>query len=708
MSVAPPSGAIFEIGEVINNTYRVESILGRGGTSEVYKVRSETSGRVMALKVLRAEFSGNDDYTALMTREETIRDLRHPAIVQYFDTQRTNQGLVYLVMDYVDGPGLDEKLKSGGMDANALLTVAERISEGLDAAHTRNIIHRDLSPDNIILRGGDPADAIIIDFGIAKDTNPGAETIIGSEFAGKYSYAAPEQLSGTADARSDIYALGALLLATFRGEALDVGSNPAEIIENKARPLDVSGVPDRLAGLISRATDPDPAARFQSARDVLAYLRNGSAPNMNQPVAALDDLEKTVVRPAPGKPGASAKPSRGGLYVALLGLVLVAAGAAAYFLDLLSGTDGAEYTIADPFTFTAERLDGQAPTATGHIQSTEAQAELEALLQSVGGASDLELASGDVPSGWSADVIRATRAAIDLPEWRVSASGNRLSVVGTTDDPNQLDALHAALSPNAGDWSVEVTDNVTLKLALLPIEDVQAVMANHQTCGPLRLVDPPAGGYPGGATISVTGDFAGPADAISVDSALREIAGAREVSVDPVIRNAAICTVEPILPGTTQEAGIAMEYTYGQTGLPNLSGSFRVGENPVMDLVIPGSVRTGFLYVTVIDASGTAFHLLPNQLARQNDVAALRAGVEGPVTLRLAHPLVDASNDRLAFTVDGETELGLSLILIYRADSDIFAGLRPTSESVESFADAFEGVREQVISLDRAYLTTTR
>jgi serine/threonine-protein kinase len=187
---------IFKIGDVLNNTYRIEEVLGRGGTSEVYRARSEISGKVMALKALRSEFSRNEDFLALMTREEDMREIRHDAIVRYFDIQRTENGLVYLVMEFVDGPGLDSKIKEGGMSAADLMIVAKRVAEGLEAAHAKNIVHRDLSPDNIILRGGNPSDAVIIDFGIAKDTNPGAETVVGNEFAGKYAYAAPEQLGG--------------------------------------------------------------------------------------------------------------------------------------------------------------------------------------------------------------------------------------------------------------------------------------------------------------------------------------------------------------------------------------------------------------------------------------------------------------------------------------------------------------------------------
>ncbi|MEP0941123.1 MAG: serine/threonine protein kinase, partial [Rhizobiaceae bacterium] len=108
---------IFQPGDVLNNTYRIEAILGRGGTSEVYKARSEISGKVIAVKALRAEFASNEDFLVLMTREEDIRDIQHSAIVRYFDTQRMDNGVVYLVMDHVDGPGLDQKLKDGGLRA---------------------------------------------------------------------------------------------------------------------------------------------------------------------------------------------------------------------------------------------------------------------------------------------------------------------------------------------------------------------------------------------------------------------------------------------------------------------------------------------------------------------------------------------------------------------------------------------------------------
>jgi eukaryotic-like serine/threonine-protein kinase len=267
--IEPRPSDIFKPGQLINNTYRIEGVLGRGGTSEVYRARSEISGRIVAMKVLKSEFAGNEDYLVLMNREEAMRDIRHDAVVRYSENHRTADGHVYLIMDYVDGPGLHELLRKGGMPAEDLLVVCARVASGLAAAHARNIFHRDLSPDNIILRDGKPEQAVIIDFGIAKDASPGAQTITGGEFAGKYAFAAPEQLSGRADARSDIYALGALLLATFRGKPPDVGRNPMEVMRRKAEPVDTEGVPEPLKSLIDRMTHPDPDERLQSAEAVL-------------------------------------------------------------------------------------------------------------------------------------------------------------------------------------------------------------------------------------------------------------------------------------------------------------------------------------------------------------------------------------------------------------------------------------------------------
>ena len=164
-------------------------------------------------------------------------------------------------------------LERGGASPRDLLIVAHRVAEGLVATHARNIVHRDLSPDNIILRGGDPAQAVIIDFGIAKDASAGARTIVGNDFAGKYEYAAPEQMHGRAEPRSDLYALGASLLATFRGRVPDVGGSPGEVIAAQgAAARHRRACPSRCETLIDDLTQPDPARRPPSAAAVVAEI----------------------------------------------------------------------------------------------------------------------------------------------------------------------------------------------------------------------------------------------------------------------------------------------------------------------------------------------------------------------------------------------------------------------------------------------------
>lgn len=275
----PLPSDIFKCGQVLNNTYEIEGVLGRGGTGEVYRARNQITGRIVAVKALNRVMSANDAYLELMRREEEMRAISSDAVVRYTDCARSDEGHVYLVMDYVDGTPLSAWLERGGAGAGDLLTVARRVAEGLVATHARNIVHRDLSPDNIVLRRDDPAEAVIIDFGIARDTSAGARTIVGQSFAGKYEYAAPEQLHGRAEPRSDLYALGALLLATFRGAVPEVGRNPGEIMALKQQPLDTAGVPEPLRGLIDALTNPDPARRLPGAAALLAEIDRFAAPD---------------------------------------------------------------------------------------------------------------------------------------------------------------------------------------------------------------------------------------------------------------------------------------------------------------------------------------------------------------------------------------------------------------------------------------------
>ena len=707
MSESRP-GDTFQPGDVLNNTYRIEAILGRGGTSEVYRARSEISGRVVAVKVLRGELSSNEDYLVLMRREEDVREIRHDAIVRYFDNQRTDEGRVYLVMDHVDGRGLDAVMRDGPLAAGDVMTIARRVADGLAAAHAKGIVHRDLSPDNIILKGGDPAQAVIIDFGIAKDVNPDAHTIVGSDFAGKFSYAAPEQLAGRTDARSDVYALGATLLAAFRGRRPDVGSNPIEVLETKKRPPDLSGVPEPLAGLIGRMMAPEPENRFQSAAEIVGAI---DAAPVTAGDAGADD--RTVVAPPPktARPAAPASPNpsggarkgRGGLWAALAVALLAAIGAAAWLTgaaDRIAG--GPPLPVADPYEFAAARGADGAVTARGVLPSEDARERMDALLGSLGGGGDLTLASGAIGPDWEDRLLTAVDAVAVLPEWRVSAIGDRIDVTGRAEDAAQEDAVQASLAPAYPDGAPGRID-ISAPAPFLSPDDVRAAIGPLADCGPLRLSAAPPTGYGPSDPIGVAGAVASPEARVALSDTLRTLAKGRPVDLDVETLNPALCTVDAALPQAAP-AGFDVDLGFGDRAGPNVSGVYLVGENPVIDVVIPEDVTTGYLYVSAIDVSGAVFHMLPNLQRPENAIEALRDGRDGDVPVRVAYPLAESGAGRIAFTVDEDT-LGKTRIEVIHSDAPLFEVARPTTESAASYAEALMTEAGAVRSLDSRILT---
>lgn len=702
----------FQPGDVLNNTYRIEAVLGRGGTSEVYKARSEISGRLAALKVLKAEFSANDDYLVLLTREEEIREIRHDAVVRYSENHRTQDGLVYLVMDYVDGPGLDRKLREGPMTAEDLLTICRRVSEGLEAAHKRNIVHRDLSPDNIILRNGDPAEAVIIDFGIAKDTNPGAETIVGNEFAGKYAYAAPEQLNGQTDARSDIYSLGAMLLANFRGTSPDVGKNPMEVVRKKGEPLDTSGVPEPLKTLIDRMAAPDPGARFQTAAEVLGYLRD-------HPSEAATDPDATVISPPPRAPDPDPAPkpappppeprkSRGGLVGLLVVVALVLGGVGGYLGGLFDGFLGPKYPLADPYALAVDKPADAPPRAIGHVPSEQTLAALRDLMADLSGTAELSLASGDIADSWGTDVMATLSELRNLDEWHMVLDGNAAQVGGETSDAD----LHAHLSRAFADGlpgALTGSADIVLVPVFLPAGEVNALLDRLADCGPLATPGVTAVGYGPQSAIRVTGKVAETATRIGLYDALSAIAGERSVIVDVEVLNPTLCLIESNLP-KAPIGGIGIDFIVGDRNEPNPSGRFFVGENPIIDILLPADVTDGYLTVSILDVSGNVYHLLPNLNRQENAVAALRDGQDGPVRVRVAYSVDEAArNNRIGFTVD-DSSLGKSKVIVLHSSTPLFDGMRPTSESASGYATALrdhvEDNRASILSLDSRILTT--
>jgi eukaryotic-like serine/threonine-protein kinase len=716
-------GDLFQIGDLVNNTYRIEAILGRGGTSDVYKARSEISGRLVAIKVLKAEFSDNDDFLVLMTREEAMREIRHDAVVRYADNNRTADGHVYLLIDYVEGPGLDKKLKAGPMSADDLLVICRRVAQGLQAAHAHNICHRDLSPDNVILREGDPAQAVIIDFGIAKDTNPGAETIVGNEFAGKYAYAAPEQLAGKTDERTDIYSMGALLLANFRGKSPDIGNNPMEVVKRKADPLNTEGVPEPLKSLLDKMTNPDPDLRFQSAAEVLAALDNFTG------VASSDDADlsdATVIAPvtasrktqvpSPAKP--TAKPSAkvtgdkpatsNKMLLPIAAVAVLVIGLAAAFMAGLF-TSAPQLPIADPYRLSIAKAKDSPPRAVGFVPSEEVAENLRKQMVAQEGSSDLTLATGDISETWGEDVLAVIDAVDALDTWRVSLSGNAAEVEGSTTQKDVYDTVRSALDAGLM-GALEGTPDITLDEILLASERIEQILSSHADCGPIFLIDPPLAGYGPASTIAVRGTLSSEESRAKLRDAIASLAGDRIVRIDTNVLNPTLCLIENVMPKAPSSAIDITFYQGDQDYTLNPTGEFLVGENPVIDVALPDSALDGYLSVSVLDVSGNVFHLLPNINRSDNSVANLRAGQEGPVAIRVAFSIEEAQNNGgLAFRVDDST-LGKSKILVIHSSEPLFQEMRPTSESSLSYAEALlaedRNAASRIYSLDSRILET--
>ena len=288
----PSPGTSLHPGSLLSHTYEIVTLVGRGGMGEVYRARHRHLGSEHAIKIILPDLASDERVVGLFKREaQVLRRLRHEAVVSYDGLFSDEHGRVYLAMEFVDGPSLKDVLKAGALKPGDVRMLRDRLAAGLAAAHDTGVVHRDLSPDNVILPDSRLDLAKIIDFGIAKRTDPEKSTIIGSQFAGKYSYASPEQFGmygGDVGPKSDIYSLGLVLAAAASGKALPMGTSTIEVVEARRQVPDLTALPGELRREIAPLLEPDPKNRPASMHDVIGLGR----------------------RP-PGKPGAARRPAAG-------------------------------------------------------------------------------------------------------------------------------------------------------------------------------------------------------------------------------------------------------------------------------------------------------------------------------------------------------------------------------------------------------------
>jgi serine/threonine protein kinase len=286
--------------------YEILSALGAGGMGEVYRAKDTRLDRVVAIKVLPEHHSSSPQIRERFEREaRAISSLSHPHICALYDIGN-HDGTDYLVMEYLEGETLASRLKKGPLPPDQALRYGVQITDALDTAHKHAVIHRDLKPGNIMLT---KSGAKLLDFGLAKvraaeavagmtalptQTTPltGEGTILGT-----LQYMAPEQLEGKqADARTDIFALGAVIYEMATGRKAFEGKSQASLISAimTAEPPPISTLqsmaPPPLDHVVRTCLAKEPEMRWQTAHDVLVELKwivdAGSQAAMPAPIVA--------------------------------------------------------------------------------------------------------------------------------------------------------------------------------------------------------------------------------------------------------------------------------------------------------------------------------------------------------------------------------------------------------------------------------------
>lgn len=310
-----------QIGDCLNHIYEVKRFIARGGMGEVFEGVNVTSDERVAIKVMLPSLATDPKVIAMFRREaRSMTRLQHEALVQYrVLAQEPRLGILYIVTEYIDGTPLCDVLGTLRPGPEQLEMLLRRLASGLRAAHQLNVLHRDISPDNVLLEAGKIERAKIVDFGIAKDLAPGAGTIIGEGFAGKLGYVAPEQL-GDFDREvgpwTDVYSLGLVITAAAIGHDLQMGGTLVDAVDRRRAGPDLSGVPDSLRPVLAAMLRPNPTERLRSMDDVLAMLdaRRTPLPPTKDPV---DGQTARFPRWVPIAGGAAAILLLGGLTVLL-------------------------------------------------------------------------------------------------------------------------------------------------------------------------------------------------------------------------------------------------------------------------------------------------------------------------------------------------------------------------------------------------------
>ena len=268
--------------------YEILSLIGKGGMGEVYRALDPRLDREVAVKVLsESQLQEEQSFLRFEQEAKTLASLSHPNILTIHDIV-TEQGSMFIVMEFLKGESLRDRLKQGAIPWKESLQIGIAIVEGLAAAHSRGIIHRDLKPENIFLTQDNLIK--ILDFGLARvesksipmveswmDTSPALSKP--GMIMGTLRSMSPEQLRGqTVDVRSDIYSFGCILYEMVSGKLVfdknDAAELTASILRDQPSAIDTQTSPQELINIIFHCLEKDPSHRFASAHELAEELRS--------------------------------------------------------------------------------------------------------------------------------------------------------------------------------------------------------------------------------------------------------------------------------------------------------------------------------------------------------------------------------------------------------------------------------------------------
>ena len=362
------------VGSTVAGRYRVDGLIGVGGMAAVFRAHHEGLKRDLALKVLHPNLSANSEMSARFEREaRSASRLDHPNCVQVTDFGATEDGMMYMAMQLLEGNELTPLLEQPIEHTRAVELILQ-ILRGLEHAHDNGVVHRDIKPENVFVTRDHDGDEVLklVDFGIAKLTDATVDThktSAGLVF-GTPAYMSPEQAMGVdADSRADLYSVGILFYQMLAGRLPIDNPDPVALVRMQVAvdpdPLPRS-VPPVIAGVVERLLEKDRDKRFQTATEVIETLENIELLLLDEHVSDIEitmpasaEASMGVGMPAPAAPAPRAPaPALGGAWkwgAASAALVLVVGSVA--ILRNSAGSDGDDAQVTETRTAVNDRGD---------------------------------------------------------------------------------------------------------------------------------------------------------------------------------------------------------------------------------------------------------------------------------------------------------------------------------------------------------------